>query len=111
MPPLLHFLKATLPTTLMTKATLVFIEADHNDKYDDNSVPMLGLESPHDRPRSDGDSIVERVPVLRLAPLDADYNGTFEPIEAAGMLIDCDLMRYKDEQSHQTSVRVSSKLS
>ena len=80
-----------------------------------NTVPKLGLESPHDRPRSDGDSIVERVPVLRLAPvqapMDADYNGTFEPIEAAGMLIDYDLMRNKDEQSHQTSVCVSSKLS
>lgn len=91
--------------------TLVFIEADdHNDKNDDNSMPKLGLGSPHGQPGSSS-SIVKGVPILPLAPapapVEAGYNGTLEHIEAAGMLIDCDFMRYKDVGSHQTSVRVS----
>ena len=90
--------------------TLVFIEADdHNDKNDNNSMPKLGLGSPHGQP-GPSSSIIKGVPILplalALAPVEAGYNGTLEHIEATGMLIDCDFMRYKDVGSHQTSVCV-----
>ena len=37
---------------------------------------------------------------------DVSYDGTLEYIEATGMLLDCDFMQYKDNHSHQTSVRI-----
>lgn len=72
------------------------------DDREDNSMPMLGL--PHDQANP---------PVLppASATVSVNYDGTLEPIEAAGMLIDCDFMRYKDNKGHQTSVRVSGILS
>ena len=68
-----------------------------DDRNDDDSAPKLGLQSTHD-------------PVLPLAPahVDVSYDGTLESIEAAGMLIDCDLMRLKDDERHQISVHISS---
>jgi hypothetical protein len=34
-----------------------------------------------------------------------DHAGTIEEIEATGMLIDCDFMRYTTQKTHQTSLR------
>ena len=39
-------------------------------------------------------------------PSQVDYKGTREPIEACGMLIDCDFTRLKGNPSHLTSVRI-----
>ncbi|KAF8342367.1 hypothetical protein F5887DRAFT_887411 [Amanita rubescens] len=39
----------------------------------------------------------------RSPAVEASYDGTFEPIEATGFLIDCDFMRYKTDADHQTS--------
>jgi hypothetical protein len=36
-----------------------------------------------------------------------DYGGTFEPIEAASIIINYDFMRYTSQDTHQTSVRNS----
>jgi hypothetical protein len=66
-----------------------------DDRNDDNSMPKLGLQSPYDQTCP---------PIL----LDVSYDDTLDSIEAAGMLIDYDFMRYKDDESHQTSVCISS---
>lgn len=39
-------------------------------------------------------------------PFKVDNDGTTEPIESCGMIIDCDFMRHKGHSSHQTSVSI-----
>ena len=65
-----------------------------------DSVDDHGLQPPR------GQAHLPTLP-LAPAPVDVTYDGTLEHIEAAGMLIDCDFMRYKDDESHQTSVCIS----
>lgn len=43
--------------------------------------------------------------VVNTSATTVDYGGTSEFIESAGMVIDCDFMRFLGQTTHQTSVR------